>query len=108
MFSLALMDKMRDPPIGSPCQRSKAHRALVPDGKGTLQGHAGLDDRTFLKQSPDERNAMRHPSRWREAWQRMTRIRRPVAARLIYLDKARPQGQRGMPGEVCDNEHFVS
>src|SRR6266849_5118289 len=73
-----------------------------------FQSQSCLHDRAFVKESPNERDAVWHAARRGEFRQRMSRIRSPVTACFGHLNKSGAQGERRMSGEVGDGEHLVA
>src|SRR5215471_3948419 len=65
-----------------PTATLKSRRPLAGHVERFLQRHAGLAQGSLLKESADERHAVRHATRWRELRRRMRWIGRPVATRL--------------------------
>jgi hypothetical protein len=86
----------------------KSDWSLCRHAKRPLQRNSGCAQLPFIEKSANQRYAMRHAA-WRsKRWQRMRRIGSPIAACLIYFYKSRAQRQRGMPGEICYDQHLVA
>src|SRR5262245_32431489 len=77
-------------------------RILICDAECPFEGQPNLSNQTIVEKPAHESDAMRHPTRWIEFWERISRIRSPVTARFRDLNKTRTQRQRWVPGKVCN------
>src|SRR5271155_1159725 len=86
----------------------KSWRPLAGNAEAAFQRQAGAPYLALVEQPADQGDAMRHTPRRRKFGWRVSRIGRPIAARLRDLDEARAQGERGMARSVGDGKHLVA
>ena len=86
----------------------ESRRPLACHVELSLQTHAHPRNRAFVKQPPNQRDAVRNSARRREFRKWTARIRCPVCAGLRNFHKTCSQSQRRMPGEICDGKHFIA
>src|SRR6185437_8433518 len=101
-------DGVSIPPDSSAADYLKSNRRFPNNIELALKGDAYLANQAVVEQSPEDRDSVRHTSRWIELGQRIVWIGSPVAARLRDFDEAGTQSQRWMAGEVRDGQLLVT